>query len=175
MKLASALTTIVLTLAAAPAQAQPPRRIVPFMPPVQYDHPFDGTVYVVTTSDTAFLTEVCPAGQFKPPLACASKGPTGCVIVLASDELFKAQGVSVALARRHERGHCNNWPNDHPNPRMPKQAGRDVDATLGTSLIDMPGDKFITAFRAERERMRKAKEAAEFGTNQPGIATKDGG
>jgi hypothetical protein len=111
----------------APARAQPPRRVVPFVPPVQYDHPYEGTVHVVTTSDKAFLTEACPVGQFKPPLACAFKRPTGCVIVLASDELFKAKGVSVALARRHERGHCNNWPGDHPNPRMPKQAGRDVD------------------------------------------------
>jgi len=42
---------------------------------------------------------------------------------------------------------------------MPKQAGRDVDPRLGTSLIDVPDDKFITSFRAERERIQKAKEA----------------
>ena len=145
----------------APAQAQPPRRLIPFMPPVQYDHPFDGKVYVVTTSDRAFLTEACPAGQFKPPLACAFKGPTGCVIVFASAKLFEAQGMSVEVARRHERGHCNGWPSDHSNSRTPKQAGPDVDATLGTSLIGVPDDEFIVNFRAQRERMRKAKEAAD--------------
>jgi hypothetical protein len=69
--------------------------------------------------------------------------------------------MSVVLARRHERGHCNGWPGDHSNSRTPKQAGPDVDATLGTSLIGVPDDEFIVNFRAQRERMRKAKEAAD--------------
>jgi hypothetical protein len=123
---------------------------------------------VTVINDRAFLAEICTGTHN--PVACATINPTtaiGCVMILGSDEIIKAGGLSVEVVKRHERAHCNGWPKDHPGARTSKQAGPDFDATLGSRIIEVSAEEFIVAFRHEREKIRNAKEQAKPSTSQP--------
>jgi hypothetical protein len=40
-----------------------------------------------------------------------------CHVYIAEDEILKAAGLTYEIAYRHEIGHCNGWPADHPGAR----------------------------------------------------------
>lgn len=75
------------------------------LPPVEYDHPFAGDLYVVES------VEKC-----SPPdlhrIACAEPHDTWCVIRYEKEQATR-WGWTVNLVMRHEIGHCNGWPGDH--------------------------------------------------------------
>ena len=40
-----------------------------------------------------------------------------CRIILIDDAVMKARGWTTELLLRHEIGHCNGWPGNHPGER----------------------------------------------------------
>jgi hypothetical protein len=38
-----------------------------------------------------------------------------CLIIVAEDEILKDMGFEPDAVFRHERAHCNNWPQSHPD------------------------------------------------------------
>jgi hypothetical protein len=52
-------------------------------------------------------------------LGCAYVAENECWIILAPDDVIKAQGYTTAMVKRHEEGHCNSWPRDHRGARVP--------------------------------------------------------
>lgn len=100
------------------------------LPPAQYDHPFAGPLSV-EVMDWSKVAGRCGLRGVK---ACAWR-----VLVLAPDGKSVKWSCHVVYPRialswldfdgvspedeveliRHETGHCNGWPNDHPDNRFP--------------------------------------------------------
>lgn len=85
------------------------------LPPAIYDHPYAGPV-IETIMSLAEIREFCDATD---ALACVPFPPNfngdKCFVYLPS---IGAGGVTQReqdLLRRHETGHCNGWPVDHPS------------------------------------------------------------
>lgn len=81
------------------------------IPPARYDHPYPGVVNV-TYLPPDKLMQV--GGQVEHPgailLGCTTAvGPKSVYHVYISTQAPNPQEVL-----RHERGHCNGWPGDHP-------------------------------------------------------------
>ena len=97
-----------------------------WFPPAEYDKPYEG---VLMTQRLPFdqLRKVCAPGQ----MACAmpiTVGPNGsgwqisltgnraaCLIIMPSDSYLWEHHQDPKDTIRHETGHCNGWPGDHPN------------------------------------------------------------
>jgi hypothetical protein len=124
MNMKTLATLSLLILAAAPAIGQttkPPVASWPLKPmpwpvvaaqyaiwpPVQYDKPYKGVLYVVRMDDYAIMRVLCGDNQ----VACAIYSETSCLIIL---------GVGVQdnpRVTQHELGHCQGWPAHHPGIR----------------------------------------------------------
>ena len=64
------------------------------------------------------MNSACGANKGS-PIACASKiGNHTCLIKLLPDAMLAAAGVPLEVVVRHELGHCNSWPSNHPSPRI---------------------------------------------------------
>ena len=85
------------------------------LPPPEYDHPYSGIVVTTVAKSLEHVRELCPIPNAK--YGCAFRYGTGCLIVLAPDADIVAVGWTTELAKRHEIGHCNGWPANHPNAR----------------------------------------------------------
>lgn len=87
------------------------------LPPPEYDHHYEGHLILKVVNDHLELLILC--GQEKKPatLACARRAVDGerCWVFMLSDELIKQRGYTPEILMRHEIGHCNGWPGDHPN------------------------------------------------------------
>ena len=83
------------------------------LPPVEYDHYYEGdlTIQIVQTLDE--LRTACG----KPTLACAFPFEKSCVIIMVDDVVMRTRGWNTGVVLRHEIGHCNGWPEDHPGQR----------------------------------------------------------
>lgn len=84
---------------------------VPTVPPAHYDHPHPDML--VIERSPAEVDRICRAiGAHSRSnsriVACAPIGKARCAIVIPVSHPQKAALV------RHERGHCNGWPADHP-------------------------------------------------------------
>jgi hypothetical protein len=108
-------------LVPSPARAEP--RYSSSLPPSEYDVPYEGTLTIWRLQSEQAIREMCSRTPF-PILALAcSISPRGekpkswCYVFIVSDAVLKARGVSLAYALRHELGHCNDWPKDHPGGR----------------------------------------------------------
>jgi len=99
------------------APAPPPLQTrFPILPPPEYDRPYDGdlTIRVVPTFEA--LRVAC--NVYNPAmLACARHNAKSCIVYLVEDELMRERGWNTGLLLRHEIGHCNGWPSDHPDER----------------------------------------------------------
>ena len=85
------------------------------LPPAKYDHPFEGVVRV--DRDMHDCKE--DMGPNKARLACttgrvAYHDVPHCIIHMLPDEELRARGFTSEMILRHEVGHCNGWPEDHP-------------------------------------------------------------
>jgi hypothetical protein len=103
------------------------------LPPKQYDRPFDGEVFIIRELSQKVLSDNCgtngskvviPSGKWLGGCAPVN-GFTfhadlthselhRCVILLAEISIFRRNHRSVEDTIRHETGHCNGWPQDHP-------------------------------------------------------------
>jgi hypothetical protein len=88
---------VVATLCAlSPAQAE--QRFV--LPPLEYDHPYDGELVTVTAESTDEVRVLCPTVPFKSgwPLACSRRASTNrCVVVLAREDIIVAYGWTLDI------------------------------------------------------------------------------
>jgi hypothetical protein len=76
-------------------------------PPVRFDHPFRGTVHIL---QKPFW--VCPGAW-----ACTPIPPAGtrvCTIYSNSIGFLGMDRAGYRNVIRHEIGHCNGWPQNHP-------------------------------------------------------------
>ena len=95
-------------------------------PPVEYDKPYEG-VLITQRLPIDQLHKICAPYQ----LACTmpiSTGPNGigwrlgfdgnrvaCLMILPPDSYILEHHQDPKEVLRHELGHCNGWPSDHPN------------------------------------------------------------
>jgi hypothetical protein len=114
---------------AVPAQRQTVRHFN-FLPPAEYDKPYTGELLIVRVATEQDVQAICKGSS---KYACAAKlpGPNPrCQIFMLPDKQLRTllHGDAVAFMLRHELGHCNGWPADHPNKRK----------TYMDTRIDMP-------------------------------------
>jgi hypothetical protein len=107
---------------------QPPQHVLRYprprsraLPPLEYDHPYTGKLRIIR-ADKDLLLKKCPAplGLGAEQLACAYRAypsENECVMFLPSNDLLEITGWSEEILLRHEIGHCNGWPANHPNER----------------------------------------------------------
>jgi|SRR5215467_5599230 len=95
---------------------KPSTRASRILPPPEYDHYYEGDL-TIEVKDT--LEELYNACNNNNPilLGCSYRYAKNCVIYLASDKLMRKRGWNSGLLLRHEMGHCNGWPGDHPAER----------------------------------------------------------
>jgi hypothetical protein len=99
----------------APAP-RPPQTQYPILPPPEYDKPYDGDLTIIMLPTFEALRAACNVYNPK-MLACARHNAKSCVIYLVEDEVMRTRGWNTGLLLRHEIGHCNGWPGDHPDQR----------------------------------------------------------
>lgn len=93
---------------------------VTWNPPTKYDHPFEGDE-VIRRLPQKEVVEECKKlfddANLDIPVSPKQKGcavyqgSDGTIIVI--DKPF--EGITPEAAIRHERGHLNGWPSDHPD------------------------------------------------------------
>jgi hypothetical protein len=90
------------------------------LPPVEYDHHYEGdlTIQIIDTFEELYA--LC--GQRNSAmLACAypayDDNLRSCRIIMVNDKLMRQRGWTTGLLFRHEQGHCNGWPGYHPGQR----------------------------------------------------------
>jgi hypothetical protein len=71
----------------------------------------------------------CPKTPWPVTLGCAAHDiqwdgervvvpATECFVYIAEDDILEKAGWTYDTLMRHERGHCNGWPQSHPGARM---------------------------------------------------------
>jgi len=100
------------------------------LPPLEYDHPFAGRLFVMVGSGQMWMRDLCkqewPIWLFG--CAVVSKndpwarvlepdGKADCIVIQATEAFIEARGSTLNLVMRHEIGHCNGWPGDHRGAR----------------------------------------------------------
>jgi hypothetical protein len=90
------------------------------LPPLEFDHPYTGNKLVTITrvNDSVALRAACLGAITS--TACAHISASSCEIFIVADEILEPLGLTYDTSLRHEIGHCNGWPADHP--RMGKGA-----------------------------------------------------
>ena len=128
-KLAIAAVLLIAGLTGALAAEKPSGdRLSGTLPPDKYDVPFTGVLKIWITP-LPVLEYFCRGASH---LSCAFPGEKDCrILILQSiaenkrfDTLNEVDGKAavnvkgnLALTLRHELGHCNGWPKDHPDGR----------------------------------------------------------
>ena len=122
--ISAALTLLALVPSAA--NAEPPKPApylmrppgaVRVLPPPEYDRPYTGKLTIERVDTPEQVQTAC--NLKKPALACAFPGDgTRCRIVMVPDEFIRATGYTPEIVLRHERGHCQFWPANHPNQQL---------------------------------------------------------
>jgi hypothetical protein len=83
------------------------------LPPVEYDKPYTGELWITRLSSEEEIQNLCKEGK----RACANTKnlPPGqvapkCHIYMLTDKQLRAKGIGgAAISLRHELGHCNGW------------------------------------------------------------------
>jgi hypothetical protein len=99
------------------AHAEDVRKSKPILPSPEYDFYYPGGFVVFTVPTHSELVRMC--GQKHEPFpSCSGKDAKGtCVILALPRDEISALGYSYDAVKRHEFGHCNGWPADHPGMR----------------------------------------------------------
>jgi len=89
-----------------------------FIPPEEFDRPYDGRVFYQLARDQDHVREMCKAA-FNTGRApgCSRVIMDVCVIVKLSNADIRALGIDPEVFLRHEVGHCNGWGPDHKGAR----------------------------------------------------------
>lgn len=100
------------------AIAEPKKYLI--LPPVEYDHAYKGMLIVETVATREELRTQCGAAFGPWTLGCAWRSTypaDSCRIIMVDEKVMKAFGWRRDMILRHEIGHCNGWPGDHPGQR----------------------------------------------------------
>lgn len=109
---------LALSLALAfPAYAQDSRDRAEWNPPHRYDFPYKGKLLELRLPRDQVLAA---CGQLFDQMKVDSEVTRGCAVrpvdgtclIVMIDEPYKS--TTPEAVRRHEIGHCNGWPGDHP-------------------------------------------------------------
>ena len=91
----------------------------PEIPPVEYDHPFDGRASIFYSDKQ--IWQDCHIDKTKYPdgdlAGCAWPHNGECTIIIAPLNILKKYGLTYRIVLRHELGHCNGWGQDHAGAR----------------------------------------------------------
>lgn len=113
--LAQNVTTVPMKPAAtAPANVPVKPDQYMILPPVEYDHFYEGDLTIRMVGTIAELHAIC---KIDGALACAFRNAQSCVIVMVADEVMRSWNWTTGMLLRHEIGHCNGWPGDHQGQR----------------------------------------------------------
>lgn len=87
------------------------------LPPPEYDHHYEGHLILKLVDSHLELLTLCEKQRQPNTLACARRAVDGerCWVFMLSDEQIRKRGYTTEILLRHEIGHCNGWPGDHPN------------------------------------------------------------
>jgi hypothetical protein len=91
-------------------------RHIGVLPPVEYDKPYPGKL-TITRGSQFVMQQGCPKTTLPITLGCARHNETECWIIIATDPILRAAGLTYEIVLRHEVGHCGGWPNDHRGAR----------------------------------------------------------
>jgi hypothetical protein len=89
-------------------------------PPTRFDHAYSGKLtvrylpqkQVVTACTNLFAKYKVPAKSFPNQHGCSAiTSKTSCTVIVVNETYMRATPQAVL---RHEIGHCNMWPADHP-------------------------------------------------------------
>jgi hypothetical protein len=97
------------------------------LPPPQFDHATKKPVTVVDVASEAELRERCgwtTRDVHSILVGCSAPSEVICKIFLGPPQTERT-GVTRNVVLRHEIGHCEGWPADHPNPKAPLQLAAD--------------------------------------------------
>ena len=99
----------------APAPKPAPSLI---LPPPEYDKHYLGDLTIRLVDSVENLAIACKWPLVRPnSLGCASVHVDHCIIYLVQDDVMRLRGWNTGIVLRHELGHCNGWPPDHPDAR----------------------------------------------------------
>jgi hypothetical protein len=90
------------------------------VPPTEYDRTYNGALTITIVPSLDALHQDCRV-HIPKMLGCSFKSPLGCVIIMVKDDIIRENGWTTGLLLRHEMGHCNGWPADHPGARVYKE------------------------------------------------------
>ena len=86
------------------------------LPPVEYDHEYDGDLTLSIVNTLEELYALC--GTRTPfMLACSYINQKSCLVIMVNDGIMRRKGWTTGLLLRHEIGHCNGWSGDHVGQR----------------------------------------------------------
>jgi hypothetical protein len=107
---------LLATLAVGTAHAQHAvsKAFLAVLPPVEFDHAYTGKLEVIVVRDEASMRFFCKNDE---KTACTYPHGATCTIYMRDDAYLRDAGWSPAIVRRHEIGHCNGWPKEHPGAR----------------------------------------------------------
>jgi hypothetical protein len=96
------------------------------LPPLEYDHPYSGKLTIIRLATGDEMRFACLLGTraFKfglPPMGCSQRlwrSARSCDVHIVADNVLATVGLTYELMLRHEIGHCNGWPGDHPGMRF---------------------------------------------------------
>jgi hypothetical protein len=85
------------------------------LPPPEYDHHYEGALKITVVETFPELAVFC--GKVS-SVACARRldGGNKCLVYMVKEELLRAHSTRE-ITLRHEIGHCNGWPANHPDMR----------------------------------------------------------
>ena len=83
------------------------------LPPARYDRAYTGELKTIN-ADIADVHKLCGSPYGLRVFACAKPDIGKCTIVLPRVEDGGVTKQQRERLRRHEIGHCNGWPADHP-------------------------------------------------------------
>lgn len=86
-----------------------------FLPPPQYDYLFPGPIIITRKASMNDLNAVCGGNRLLG--ACGARVAYSCQIFILPDNQLADLVMSFWATIRHEIGHCNGWPADHPGRR----------------------------------------------------------
>src|SRR5262249_32076184 len=91
----------------------------PEIPPVEFDHPFDGKATIYYATDEIWnpcgkIRKDYPDGDLA---GCAWPHDGQCTIIIAPLKILRKYGITPRIVLRHELGHCNGWGQDYAGAR----------------------------------------------------------
>jgi hypothetical protein len=95
----------------------PTKRPSMILPPVEYDHYYEGDLTIKIVDSLDELYALC-AVKTNAMLACALPAGKSCIILMVKNEIMRKRGWTTGILLRHEIGHCNGWAPDNQHVGM---------------------------------------------------------